>query len=340
MNDAGVDRCAAQSGDHKADRQQCIAEGQQDQHNTHGIQKLSHTDHLLIVEFHRQKAAEKPSDCDAYVKQARPAGGGHCVQTAGQGAVTGGPHTGDPLNTAVKRKTEHYLRHTGNFQQFGNRAVFRGKLLPRSGVGGGLPQRQAEQQQRRQHKLQNGHYAVAVLPGAARQRPAHDDRAARCADAPHAVQPAHVAAFIVQGHIIVQRGVHTAGAQAIRHSPQAKLPELRAGRKPKQRHGGGGDAERCDPAGAELIVKPVAGQAGHDGPDGDDHGHAARPGHARAELRIHAGPRRAQQRVRQAQADERQIDDRQKQRYHTKNLLTFCSCDIMIISSNCGIYRH
>ena len=45
---------------------------------------------------------------------------------------------------------------------------------------------------------------------------------------------------------------------------------------------------------------------------------------ARAELRIHAGPRRAQQRVRQAQADERQIDDRQKQRYHTKNLLTFC----------------
>ena len=50
--------------------------------------------------------------------------------------------------------------------------------------------------------------------------------------------------------------------------------------------------------------------------------------------------RRAQQRVRQAQADERQIDDRQKQRYHTKNLLTFCSCDIMIISSNCGIYRH
>ena len=310
MNDAGVDRCAAQSGDHKADRQQRIAEGQQDQHNTHGIQKLSHADHLLIVEFHRQKAAEKPSDCDAYVKQARPAGGGHCVQTAGQGAVTGGPHTGDPLDTAVKRKTEHYLRHTGDFQQFGNRAMFRGKLLPCSGVGRGLPQRQAEQQQRRQHKLQNGHYAVAVLPGTARQRPAHDDRAARRADAPHAVQPAHVAAFVVQGHIIVQRGVHTAGAQAIRHSPQAKLPELRAGRKPKQRHGGGGDAERCDPAGAELIVEPVAGQAGHDGPDGDDHGHAARPGHARAELRIHAGPRRAQQRVRQAQADERQIDDR------------------------------
>ena len=218
--------------------------------------------------------------------------------------------------------------------------MFRGKLLPCSGVGRGLPQRQAEQQQRRQHKLQNGHYAVAVLPGATRQRPAHDDRAARRADAPHAVQPAHVAAFIVQGHIIVQRGVHTAGTQAIRYSPQAKLPELRAGRKPKQRHGGGGDAERCDPAGAELIVEPVAGQAGHDGPDGDDHGHAARPGHARAELRIHAGPRRAQQRVRQAQADERQIDDRQKQRYHTKNLLTFCSCDTMIISSNCGIYRH
>ena len=190
--------------------------------------------------------------------------------------------------------------------------MFRGKLLPRSGVGGGLPQRQAEQQQRRQHKLQNGHYAVAVLPGAARQRPAHDDGAARRADAPHAVQPAHVAAFIVQGHIIVQRGVHTAGTQAIRYSPQAELPELRAGRKPKQRHGGGGNAERCDPAGAELIVEPVAGQAGHDGPDGDDHGHAARPGHARAELRIHAGPRRAQQRVRQAKADEGQIDDGQK----------------------------
>ena len=312
MNDAGVDRCAAQSGDHKADRQQRIAEGQQDQHNTHGIQKLSHADHLLIVEFHRQKAAEKPSDCDAYVKQARPAGGGHCVQTAGQGAVTGGPHTGDPLNTAVKRKTEHYLRHTGDFQQFGNRAVFRGKLLPRSGVGGGLPQRQAEQQQRRQHKLQNGHYAVAVLPGAARQRPAHDDRAASRADAPHAVQPAHVAAFIVQGHIIVQRGVHTARAEAIRDRPQAELPELGAGGKTEQCHSGCGDAERRDLARAQLAVEAVAGKAGDDRPGGDDHGHTARPRHARAKLGVHARPRRAQQRVWQAKADEGQIDDGQK----------------------------
>ena len=190
--------------------------------------------------------------------------------------------------------------------------MFRGKLLPRSGVGRGLPQRQAEQQQRRQHKLQNGHYAVAVLPGAARQRPAHDDRAARRADAPHAVQPAHVAAFVVQGHIIVQRGVDAARAEAIRDRPQAELPELGAGGKTEQCHSGCGDAERRDLARAQLAVEAVAGKAGDDRPDGDDHGHAARPGHARAELRIHAGPRRAQQRVRQAKADEGQIDDGQK----------------------------
>ena len=83
-----------------------------------------------------------------------------------------------------------------------------GKVLPCPGIGGGLPQRQAEYQHSRQDDLQNRDDAVAALPGAARQRPAHDDRAARRADAPHAVEPAHVAALIVQGHIVVQRGVH------------------------------------------------------------------------------------------------------------------------------------
>lgn len=56
----------------------------------------------------------------------------------------------------------------------------------------------------------------------------------------------------------------------------------------------------------------------------------------RAQLRVHTGPRRTQQRVRQAQANEGQIDDGQKQRNHSKYPLTFCDCDTMIISSNGG----
>ena len=119
-----------------------------------------------------------------------------------------------------------------------------------------------------------------------------------------------MAALIVQGHIVVQRGVYAAGTQPVGDAPQAELPELCAGGKAEQCHGGGGHAQRCDPPGAEAGVEPLACKAGHDSPGGDDHRDDTRPGNTRPKLGVHGGPRRTQQGIRQTKADERQIDDR------------------------------
>ena len=166
-----------------------------------------------------------------------------------------------------------------------------------------FPQRQAENNDGRQRHLQHRNNAVAALPTAVGQRPAHNDRPAAGAQAPHAVQPAHVAALVMQGNVVVEGGIHAARAQAVGHGPQAKLPERRAGGKAKQRRSRHAHANGRDPAGSKPGGEGVAGQAGHYCTGGDDHGDHARPGQARAQAQVHAGPGRTQQGIRQAQAD-------------------------------------
>ena len=50
----------------------------------------------------------------------------------------------------------------------------------------------------------------------------HDDRTGAASDAPHTVQPAHMAGFIVQGNVVVQGCVHASGAEAIGDTPEAE----------------------------------------------------------------------------------------------------------------------
>ena len=143
MDDAGVDRCAAQPDDHKTHRQRSAAR-QKQQRNTHGNECLPQADHLVVGEPYRQEPAQKPAARNAQIEQACPAGGGGGIQTAYQRAVAGSPHPGDRLNARVERETAHHLRHAGYFHQLRKGAMLGGKVLPCPGIGGGLPQRQAE----------------------------------------------------------------------------------------------------------------------------------------------------------------------------------------------------
>ena len=69
-------------------------------------------------------------------------------------------------------------------------------------------------------------------------------------------------------------------------------------------------------SGTQRTGEPVAVQAGNNGAKGDDHGDQPRIGHRHTERRIHGGPRRPQQGIRQAQTDERDVNDRKQKLYH------------------------
>ena len=80
--------------------------------------------------------------------------------------------------------------------------------------------------------------------------------------------------------------------------------------------GGEHRAEGCHLAGAEAADHPGAGQAGDHGPgvhDGRDHP-AER--HGQPEFRIDGRPGGAEERVRQAEADECDVDHGEKQGHH------------------------
>ena len=141
-----------------------------------------------------------------------------------------------------------------------------------------------------------------------------------------------MAAGIVEGHIVVQAGVHAAGAQAIGQRPEAELPGAAAGGKAKQSRRRHGHAEGRDPAGSEAQVQPLTQQAGHHRAHrNNDEDHPGK-GHRRPQLRHHAGPGRPQQSVRQAQADKGHINNRQKQVHHGRASLFVLSQDYGIIS--------
>ena len=81
--------------------------------------------------------------------------------------------------------------------------MLRGERLATHNVLRQLPQRQAEQQHHCQHHLQNANDAVAALPAGTGQCLPHNNGAKAGTYTPHAVQPAHMAAFVVQGNIVV-----------------------------------------------------------------------------------------------------------------------------------------
>ena len=189
-----------------------------------------------------------------------------------------------------------------------------GGFFSGSARGAFLPQGQTDEQHRREKDLEQGNVPVTGRPRhSACQRRTHDHGADHGADAPHTVQPAHMAALVVQSHVVVQGGVHAAGPQTVGDGPQAEHPELPRHREAEQGRSSHAHTDGGDFAGAEGAGETVAIQAGDDGAQRDDHGNDPRIGHRHTQLRVHGGPRRPQQGVRQTQTDECHIDDGQEQ---------------------------
>ena len=192
---------------------------------------------------------------------------------------------------------------------------FRGSGLaapPEGGLGASFPQGQTQEEHCGQRKLDEALRAVAAAPvAAAGEDSTHDVGSHGGSDAPHTVQPAQMAAGVVQCHIVIQAGINTACAQAVGDCPQAKHPIRIAGCKAKQGRRRHIYTDHRDPAGPQPEGQPVAEQAGNHGAAGDDGEQNARMGYRHGQLRVNGGPCSTQQSVGKAEADEGKIDDRQ-----------------------------
>ena len=186
-----------------------------------------------------------------------------------------------------------------------------------------MPQGQAAKKYGRKCDLEQGDVPVTAVPAQpAGKRRAHHHRADGGAHAPHTVQPAHVAALVMQGNVVVQGCIHAARTQTVGDSPQTEHPEPTGDRETEQRRSGHAHTEGGHSARAQRPGEPVTVQAGNDGAQRDDHGQDARVGEGDAQLGVHGGPCRPQQGIRQAKADKGQVNDRQQKLCHRKRSST------------------
>ena len=106
MNDGRINRRTAKSDQDQADKQKGIAKRQQHQNRTNGDEKLSQTNHILIVQLHGNETADKTSDGNTNVKQAGPACGTLCINTAEQRTITCSPHASSRFHCTVTEKAD------------------------------------------------------------------------------------------------------------------------------------------------------------------------------------------------------------------------------------------
>ena len=330
VDDARIHRGAAQAGEHQPRQRHAAPHGQEQQGHAHSDDGLAQADHLPVVELQGQQAADRTADGNAQIEHTGISGGRFRIHAVVKVQIAAGPQTGGGLQRAVAEEAQDHCLDTGETQGLGQSQRLAGGVgLGRRAV---LPDRKAQQQHRRQHHLDRGDDPVASRPvQAAGEGKAHDVRAYRSADAPAAVEPAHVPALKVEGGVIVQSRVHAARPQAVGDGPKAKEQEAVAEGEPKQGHSGGGDGEHGDFPGAQPLGQPVRHQTRHDRAGADDHGHDPGVRERHSQRWVHGGPGRSQQGVRQPQADKGQVDQGQKKMGHIANLLlsqTYNSTDL------------
>ena len=138
---------------------------------------------------------------------------------------------------------------------------------------------------------------------------AHDEGAD---DRPHprkAVQPVHVPRLVVEGDIVVQRGVDRPRAQPVGDAEEEEHPEpIRKG-EPEHRRRGEEHADHGDVPRTELFRQLFGQQAGNDGTARYDHRDDPHIGDGHAQVRVHGWPARTDEGVGQAEADEGDIDE-------------------------------
>ena len=133
------------------------------------------------------------------------------------------------------------------------------------------------------------------------ERPAHHERSHARADAPAAVQPAHVSRAVIERDVIVERGVDGARAQAIGDGDEAQLPKRVRGGKAQNRAGGEGHGEGGELARAQPVHELCGEERRRDRAAADDDGDEALRGDGRGKFDVHDGPCGAQQGIGQAE---------------------------------------
>src|SRR5699024_8574659 len=145
--------------------------------------------------------------------------------------ITAGPEDRRLLHSAVAEETDHNLLRPGDLYD-----LFQGK---RSGLylaavficesRPSFPQGQGKYKDQCQEDLQNRDDPVSSGPShPAGQSEVHDIRSGSGAKSPHTVEPAHMMAFVMKSHIVVQGGVNASRSQTIGNGPETEHPEGRA----------------------------------------------------------------------------------------------------------------
>ena len=153
------------------------------------------------------------------------------------------------------------------------------------------------------------------------------------------MEPAHVAAFVMDCHIVIQCRIHASGTQTIGNCQQKQHPEISRQEKAhhgKSRHAG---AECRNPAGTEAVDHPVSHQTGHHRAGRNGHGNHAHIRNRHPKKRVHTGPRRSQQGIGQSQRDKGKIDHRKQKTKHELHLRTARVYHPRRQKSRCIFYR-
>lgn len=216
--------------------------------------------HFAVAELIRDKAAYKPPDGDAYIKQRRECSRALCGYALYFNEICARPLHGGRFCCAVGKKACEQERHALYFQRTDESDALFLRLVRRLVD---FPHRQGHEQEYRYRELYRADYAAAAVPCLVCQRVAHDKRADYRPDAPEAVQPAHVLCLVVQGDIVVERCVYRARSEPVRHGENNKHPEAARKRETEQRKNGQKYAEHRDYPSAELSVEPIRHQARH-----------------------------------------------------------------------------
>ena len=322
VDQAGIDRRAAQADEDQPGKRGAVPDGEQHEKDAQRDDPKPQTHHLPVAELKGQKAADGPSRRDAEEEKAAALRGRDRIDAAGGDEIAARPKADRLLGRAIAEEAQHHGLDAAQRHDLAQRQ----RLFPvalRRAAGGRAPERQAEEQDGRKHQLHQSDgpiTGVPAVPGG--EHRAHDGRPHRRADAPHAVQPAHMPAGIMEGDIVVQRRVDAARAKPVRDRAEAQHRIAAAEGKTEERRAGHRHADRRDPARAETPCQTVAEQARDDRADGDDHENEARGRQRRADLRMDDRPRGAEQRVRKAETDKGEINDPKQQRQH-KGALAF-----------------
>ena len=135
-----------------------------------------------------------------------------------------------------------------------------------------------------------------------------DEGADGHAHAEEAVEEAHDPGRVVEGHVVVQRRVDGPRAKAQGDGAQAHCQKVPRKGEAQQGGGGHGGADGRHLVGAQQADDLGAHHTGDHRAAADGHADEAGAGNGQVKLRVNRGPGRAEQGVRDAKADEGDIN--------------------------------